>query len=257
MDRIHHLQCLPEEIGKYTLLPGDPGRVAQIASYLDHAEKIAENREYVTYTGSLAGEKVSVVSTGIGGPSAAIAMEELVKLGAHTFLRVGTCGAIQPTLKPGALIIPTAAIRHEGTSSAYLPLEFPAIADFRLVSALERCATALGYQSHTGMVESKDSYYGQHEPESMPTVHDLNRIWSMCQKSGVLASEMECACLFTVATVRHVRCGAVLLLVSNHEQERLTGRPVPTCSEIDRPIRTAVEAMRGLIDAERGTHDEH
>ena len=132
-----HIQTTPEIVGKYVILPGDPGRCEKIAKYFDHAEKVAQNREFVTYTGELDGEKVSVCSTGIGGPSASIAMEELIHCGADTFIRVGTSGGMQPEICGGDLVIVTGAIRMEGTSREYAPIEYPAVAHYDVVEALK------------------------------------------------------------------------------------------------------------------------
>ena len=160
----YHTQLSPEIIGKYVILPGDPGRCEKIAAFLDKPEKVAANREFTTYTGLLEGEKVSVTSTGIGGPSAAIAMEELVRCGAHTFIRVGTCGGMQLQVCGGDLIIATGAIRMEGTSREYAPIEFPAVPDFSVTAALKEAADACGFPYHLGVVQCKDSFFGQHEP---------------------------------------------------------------------------------------------
>ena len=164
----HHLQIGQGDVGRYVLLPGDPGRCEQISKYLDKAQRIASNREFVTYTGTLLNEKVSVVSTGIGNPSAAIAIEELIAVGADTFIRVGTSGGMQPEMRAGDLGIINAAIRDEGTSKHYLPVEFPAVANPEVLQALQQAAGKLGYRSHTGVSHSKDSYYGQHDPQRMP-----------------------------------------------------------------------------------------
>ena len=176
-ERQFHIQCTAEDIGKYVFLPGDPGRTEWIASYLEHPVKTAQNREFTTWTGTLDGTKVSVTSTGIGGPSAAIAMEELAALGAHTFLRIGTCGGMQPELIPGTLIIPTGAIRMEGTSQEYVPLAFPAVPDFGLTQHLVCAAQELAYDYRTGVVQCKDSFYGQHSPETMPAAQTLLQNW--------------------------------------------------------------------------------
>lgn len=250
-EKLHHLGCLPEELGHYVFLPGDPDRVEQIAAMLDDAHPVARRREFVTYTGTLDHVPVSVTSTGIGGPSAAIAMEELCRAGAHTFLRVGTSGGIQPELVPGDLIIPTAAIRKDGTAREYLPLSFPAAADFTLVSALRDAAQTLGYSYHIGVVECKDSYYGQHDPNSMPVGQSLKEQWSMWKKAGALASEMESSALFVVAAVRRVRCATVLLLMSNGERHFRLGEE-QVCRKIERAIETGVLAMRSVIQADRG-----
>ena len=126
-ESMFHLHCQKGSVGRYVFLPGDPGRVPKIAAYLEQAQLTAQNREFTTYTGFLDGVPVSVTSTGIGGPSAAIAMEELVQCGADTFLRIGTCGGMQPHLVPGTLILPTGAVRMEGTTQEYMPLAFPYI----------------------------------------------------------------------------------------------------------------------------------
>ncbi|MGN0601498.1 MAG: nucleoside phosphorylase, partial [Oscillospiraceae bacterium] len=139
-ERQFHIQTLPEEVGKYVILPGDPGRVPKIASLLDNAVQVAHNREYNVYTGTLDGEKVTVCSTGIGGPSAAIAVEELTKCGADTFIRIGTSGGIDLKVSGGDLIIASSAIRAEGTTAEYLPEGYPAVADFSVINALKTAA---------------------------------------------------------------------------------------------------------------------
>ena len=162
-ERQFHIATLPDEVGGYVILPGDPFRVPKIAEYIDDAKQVAHNREFNVYTGTLDGEKVSVCSTGIGGPSAAIAVEELVKCGAHTFIRIGTCGGMNEKVSAGDLIIATAAVRGEGTSYEYMPSTYPAAADFTAVSALVEAARSLSDQRkgnswHTGVVHSKDSW---------------------------------------------------------------------------------------------------
>ena len=242
----YHLGIRDGDVGKYVILPGDPKRCAKIAAYLDGAEKIADNREFMTYTGKLDGVPVSVTSTGIGGPSAAIALEELVKAGAETFLRVGTCGGMQPEVKSGDLIIASGAVRMEGTSREYAPIEFPAAADFELVSALREAAENLGFPAHTGIVQSKDSFYGQHEPEKMPVSYELQQKWEAWKRLGCLASEMETAAVFVVSSYLHVRAGSVLLAIANQEREKL-GLENPVVLDTDAAVRTAVEAVRILI----------
>ena len=242
----YHLQIKDGDIGRYVILPGDPKRCAKIAAYLDDARLIADSREYVTYTGYLEGERVSVTSTGIGGPSAAIAVEELVKAGADTFFRVGTCGGIAPSVKSGDLVIATGAVRAEGTSREYAPIEFPAVADFDLVQVLRDAAAGLGYTAHTGIVQCKDSFYGQHEPEKMPVSYELQEKWEAWKRLGVLASEMESAAIYTVASYLRVRTASVFLVMANQERERL-GLENPVIHDTDPAIRTAVEAIRLLI----------
>lgn len=243
-----HIQCGPGDVGKYCILPGDPGRCAQIATYLTDAKFAASNREYTTYTGRLNGVPVSVVSTGIGGPSAAIAMEELVALGVHTFIRVGSCGGIDLAVEGGDCVIATGAVRQEGTSCEYAPPEFPAVADFVVTQAL---ASAANRNAHIGVIQSKDSFYGQHRPESMAINETLREKWNAWKKLGVLASEMECAALFTVAATRRVRCGAVLQVFWNQER-RAEGLEDETCTDCEEAIKICVDAMKLLIDSEQG-----
>lgn len=249
--KMHHICCNRDEVGEYVFLPGDPARAELIASCFDSNEFVASNREFTTYSGWLDGARVSVTSTGIGGPSAAIAIEELVKLGAHTFIRVGTCGGIQEPLVPGMLIIPTAAIRKDGTGNEYLPVEFPAVADFSLVNALGEAAERLNHPYAVGVVECKDSYYGQHEPERMPVGDMLRHKWQMWKIAGALASEMESATLFVVAAVLQVRCATVLLLRRNRERERVLGIQPFYADNIQATIETAADAMRGVIAKDR------
>ena len=248
----YHLQIKEGDVGKYVLLPGDPKRCAKIAAYFEDAKLIADSREYVTYTGYLNGEKVSVTSTGIGGPSASIAIEELVRAGADTFIRVGTCGGMQPEVQSGDLIIATGAIRAEGTSREYAPIEFPAVADFGLVQRLAMAAEKLSMPYHVGVVQCKDSFYGQHEPQAMPVSYELENKWRAWKRLGCLASEMESAALFVVASHLKVRCASVFLTVANQERERL-GLDNPVVHDTDGAIRVAVEALKDLIDRERNS----
>ena len=245
----YHLQIRNGEVGKYVLLPGDPKRCAKIAQYFDRPVLVADSREFVTYNGFLEGVKVSVTSTGIGGPSASIAMEELVKAGADTFLRVGTCGGMDREVKSGDLVIATGAIRAEGTSREYAPVEFPAVADIDVVNALREAAQKLGLPSHTGVVQCKDSFYGQHEPELMPVDYDLQQKWSAWLRLGCKASEMESAALFVVASYLKVRCGSVFLTVANQEREK-EGLNNPVVHDTDMAIKIAVGAIEGLIEKE-------
>lgn len=252
-ERQFHIQCTAEDIGHYVFLPGDPDRVPWIASYLENAQKVAQSREFTTYTGTLDGTRVSVTSTGIGGPSAAIAMEELVALGTHTFLRIGTCGGMQPELVPGALIIPTGAIRMEGTSQEYMPLAFPAVPDFGLTEHLVCAARAAAYDYHTGVVQCKDSFYGQHSPETMPVAPTLLQNWQAWKAAGTLASEMESAALFTVAATRHVRCATILQMLWNQERQAVVRDKEHAASDMTHAIEVAVAAMRAVIRENKET----
>ncbi len=250
-DKQFHLQVSAEDIGRYVILPGDPARVPLIAQLLDDPMPIAANREYTTYTGMLSGEKVSVVSTGIGGPSAAIALEELVRCGAHTFIRVGTCGGMDTRVSGGDLIIAQAAVRAEGTSREYLPEGYPAAASFDVVTALAQAAQPLssarpGESYHVGVVQSKDSFYGETNPETMPVAPRLEQAWKAYLACGCLASEMEAAAIFSVALCRGVRAGAVLTALWNVERSK-AGLPDQHCSSSARAIRCAVDALTLLI----------
>ena len=245
-----HLKIKPGDIGSYVILPGDPGRCRQIAAYLDNPQKIAENREFTTYTGTLDGVKVSVVSTGIGGPSASIALEELIHCGAHTFIRVGTSGGMQPEVLGGDLVIATGAVRMDGTGTEYAPIEYPATAHFDVVQALQQAAVQSGHRFHIGVVQCKDSFYGQHEPENMPVSAVLKQKWDAWLVCGALASEMESATLFIVAAVRRVRIGSVLLVLGN-QTRRAMGLEDIQVHDTTRCIETAVAAMRLLIAADK------
>ena len=245
-----HIQCAPGQVGKYCILPGDPGRCEAIAQHFDAPVHVQTNREYTTYTGTLLGEKVSVVSTGIGGPSAAIALEELVKCGADTFIRVGTCGGMDMDVKGGDVVVATGSIRAEGTSREYAPIEFPAVADLRVVNALMKAGESLGYACHAGVLQSKDSFYGQHNPELMPVAGELLSKWDAWLKLGCKASEMESAALFIVASYLRVRCGACFLAVANQEREK-AGLPNPVVHDTEAAIKVGVEAIRVLIKEER------
>lgn len=247
---MYHLNIRPGDVGRYVLLPGDPGRCEQIAAYLDDARLIAYNREYKTYTGTLLGQRVSVTSTGIGGPSAAIAVEELVKCGADTFLRVGTCGGMNEQVVPGSLVIATGAIRAEGTSREYLPIEFPAVADHTVTCALEEAAKSLALPHHIGVVQCKDSFYGQHEPDAQPVADDLHRRWNAWIKGGCLSSEMESSTLFILGACRGVRTGTVLLVCANKDREKL-GYQDKDFHDTAPAIQTAIEAIRRMIRAEQ------
>ncbi len=248
----YHLQIRQGDVGRYVIMPGDPKRCEKIAAYFDDAKLVADSREYVTYTGYLDGVKVSVTSTGIGGPSASIAMEELVRCGADTFLRIGTCGGMDMDVKGGDVVIATGAIRMEGTSKEYAPIEFPAVADLDVTNALIEAARRNGYTYHAGVVQCKDAFYGQHEPETKPVGYELMNKWEAWLRLGCKASEMESAALFIVASYLRVRAGSTFLVVGNQERDK-AGLENPIVHDTESAIKTAVEAVRILIkrDGER------
>ena len=250
LEKQFHIHCVEGDVGRYCILPGDPGRCESIAALFDNAKHVAQNREFNIYTGTLLGEKVSVCSTGIGGPSASIAMEELHNLGADTFIRVGTCGGIDLDVQPGDVVVATGAIRYEHTSLEYAPIEFPAVADFDIAWALKEAGEALGYRIHTGVVQCKDSFYGQHSPEKSPVYYDLLQKWESWKRLGVKASEMESAALFVVASALHVRCGSCFHVVWNQEREK-AGLFMPMTEDTSGAIRVGIEAMKRIIAADQ------
>lgn len=245
----YHLQIRKGDVGRYVIMPGDPKRCAKIAGYFEESRLVADSREFVTYTGYLDGEKVSVTSTGIGGPSASIAMEELVLCGADTFIRVGTCGGMEMDVKGGDIVVATGAVRMEGTSKEYAPIEFPAVADLDVTNALVASAKALGFPYHAGVVQCKDAFYGQHEPKRMPVSYELLNKWEAWKRLGCKASEMESAALFIVASHLRVRCGSDFLVVGNQERQE-AGLDNPIVHDTEAPIKVAVEAIRRLIQTD-------
>ena len=245
-----HIRCKEGDVGKYCFLPGDPGRCEAIASYFDNPVHIGMNREYNIYTGTLLGEKVSVCSTGIGGPSAAIAMEELAAIGADTFIRVGTTGGIALDVLPGDVVVATGSVRFEHTSLEYAPIEFPAVADFDITCALKQASEELGYRTHVGAVQCKDSFYGQHSPEKSPVSYELLQKWESWKRLGVKSSEMESSALFVVAAALGVRCGSCFHVVWNQEREKL-GMAMPMTEDTSGAIKVGIEALKKLILADK------
>ncbi len=250
-NKLYHIALSHADGAKYAILPGDPARVKPIAAALQNPVFVAQNREYTTYAGNIDGERVLVTSTGIGGPSAAIAVEELYMTGVRTFLRVGTCGGMQTGVLAGDTVAVTAAVRMEGTSKEYLPPEYPAVADFSVTSALVAAAHSLGVRVHTGVAQSKDSFYGQHAPTRMPVGSELQYKWNAWKAAGCLASEMECAALFSVAASLGVRAGAVLHCVWNQERAA-QGLPGAESHDTEQAIAVAVHALRILIAQDKG-----
>lgn len=250
-NRMYHIGLAKGEAGRYIIMPGDPKRCADIARHFDNAALVADRREYVTYTGTLEGETVSVTSTGIGGPSAAIALEELVMLGSDTFIRVGTSGGMAQHVMGGDVVIATGAIRLDGTGREYAPIEYPAVADYEIVNALAAAAKGLDQPFHVGVVQCKDSFYGQHSPERMPVSHELTNNWRAYVRMGALASEMESATLFVVGSYLRVRVGGVMLVCGNQEREA-AGLDNPVSHDTEIPTRVAVEAMRRIILKDKG-----
>ncbi len=251
LEKQFHIRCVPGDVGRYCILPGDPGRCAAIAALFDDARLVAQNREFTIYTGALLGEPVTVCSTGIGGPSAAIAMEELTAIGADTFVRVGTCGGIDLDVRSGDIVVATGAVRQEGTSREYAPIEFPAVADLTVTNALVDAARSMGKTVHAGVVQAKDSFYGQHSPGRMPVSFELQNKWEAWKRLGVKASEMESAALFVVAAARKVRCGACFHVIWNQEREA-AGLDQDMSEDTSAAVGVGVEALKLLIARDRG-----
>lgn len=234
----------------YAILPGDPGRVARIASLLDNPRFHHQNREYTTWLGELSGVTVMVISTGMGGPSTAICVEELFVTGVKTFIRVGTCGGMDTRVVGGDVVIATGAIRMEGTTREYVPIEFPAVADLDVTNALVQAAKTNGVAYHAGIVQCKDSFYGQHSPDRMPSGYELQNKWEAWLKAKTLASEMESAALYVVAQVLGARAGCVLSAVWNQEREK-QGLSNPHCHDPEKAIKVGVDAVRLLINMDK------
>ena len=234
LDHQFHIHCVAGDVGRYVLLPGDPGRCEKIAALFDDARFVAQNREYTIYTGTLLGEKVSVCSTGIGGPSASIAMEELHNIGADTFIRVGTCGGIDLDVRSGDVVIATGAIRFEHTSREYAPIEYPAVADFQVTTALVQAAKALGKRTQA----------------RMPVSYELLNKWEAWKRLGVKASEMESAALFVVANALRCRCGSCFHVIWNQEREA-AGLDQDMSEDTSSAVAVGVEALKLLIEQDR------
>ncbi len=243
-ERKYHVGLAAGEVGGYVLIPGDPFRTGLIAKYIDGAQEKAFSREYRTFTGTVEGAAVSTTSSGIGGPSAAIAVEELSELGTHTFLRVGTCGAAQPGIKLGDLVIATGAVRSEGTPDAYVPREYPAIAHPHVVQAAVEAAEAAGAPYHLGIIRSVDALYSDLVPERMPRHEELDLELKVWERAGVVANDMESSTILVVSSLRRLRAGVILLCVDEvgdgeiHHQDP---------AYMDRMLRVAVDAVRRLV----------
>ena len=254
LERLYHIHCAKGEVGRYVILPGDPGRCPSIAALFDDAYLVARNREYTTYTGTLLGEKVSVCSTGIGGPSASIAMEELHQLGADTFIRVGTCASTCADVQCGDIVVVSGSVRMDGTSLHYLPMEFPAVPSYQLLKALEESSVSLGFHTTVGVSITKDSFYTQAEPETKPVADDLIRRWQSYVRGGAVCTSMEESILFSVGASLGIRTASILVSATNFDgsvSKRNSADVYPTDS-IQKPILSAIEALRRIIRQDKG-----
>ena len=249
-----HIKCKAGDVGRYCFLPGDPGRCEKIAAYFDNPVKVQSNREYTTYTGTLLGEKVSVCSTGIGGPSAVIAMEELHNIGADTFIRVGTCASSCAEVQCGDIVVVSGSVRMDGTSLHYLPMEFPAVPSYQLLKALEESSVSLGFHTTVGVSITKDSFYTQAEPETKPVSDDLIRRWQSYVRGGAVCTSMEESILFSVGSSLGIRTASILVSATNFDgsvSKRNSADVYPTDS-IQKPLLSAIEALRRIIRQDKG-----
>ncbi|MEI0558717.1 nucleoside phosphorylase [Brachyspira intermedia] len=247
---VHHLKLKKGDVGRYVIMPGDPKRCVKIAKRFDDAKLIADYREYATYTGYINGVKVSATSHGIGGPSTAIALEELIKVGADTFIRVGTCGGMNIDVLPGDVVIVNGAIKGGGTMDNYIPKEFPCVPNIDVLEAMIEGADKVKTRTHVGVVQCKDAFYAQHAPESMAVDKELLYKWDSYIKAGCLASEMESATLFAVGAAKNVRTGAAMLVL--HNQERVKNNiNDPKDYTGEEAIDLIIESIKILIEKDK------
>ena len=249
-DRQYHLDVTPGDVADTILLPGDPDRVSLITDRWDDAETVAEHREYRTATGTYEGAPLSVTSTGIGSPSAAIAVEELARVGAETFLRVGSCGALQPEMDVGDLVITTGAVRGEGTSEEYVREDYPAVADHAVVSALVAAAERLGYDYHCGVTMSTDSFYAGQAREGFEGFEAAGSetLLDHLRAANVKNVEMEASSILTLANLYGLRAGAVCTVFAN----RTTGEFRTEGEGRAAEVGSLAAALLHEMDARRG-----
>ncbi|MCD6449224.1 MAG: nucleoside phosphorylase [Thermotogaceae bacterium] len=243
-DPRYHIKVNPEDVGKYVIIVGDRGRVQRIAKYLANPVKVGDNREYLTMTGKLKGEKVSVMSTGMGAPAVEIAINELATTNAKVVIRLGTTGALQKFLKLGDTVIATATVRRDGATIQYLPPEFPAVADFYVTNYLVKAAQESGHRFHTGIVYSTDSYYGKiFNPESHQKYIEL------LVKARVLTVEMELGSLFVVGKVKNLKTGGILVVreeIGENSEYIQAGEKFE--EGMEKTIQIALRAIEMMID---------
>jgi uridine phosphorylase len=227
-ERQYHIGLRRGDVGKYVLLPGDPERVPMIASFFDEAKEVAFNREYRTITGTVDGIRISATSTGIGCPSAAIAVEELIRVGAEVFIRVGTAGSLQRGVEVGDVCITTAAVREEGTTRQYVPLSYPAVADIDVTLALRKAAMRLGIRNHVGISHCKDAFFIEPEKgaEPLPLEEQNQTLWKTWERANVLSTSMESAAIFVISSIRGVKAGEVVAILG------LTYEDVPIVAQV-------------------------
>jgi uridine phosphorylase len=245
-----HIGIRPGEVGRYVFLPGKVERVVLIAQYFEHSRELTRNREFHTFVGELDGEPVAVTSTGIGGPSTAIAVEELFQCGADTMIRIGSCASTSPRSRIGDVIIPKGAVRMEGTGDHYLPVEFPAVPDYVLFRALERAARNSGFPYNTGITITKDSYYTEVSPETKPVYPELKYKWEAYEKGGATNTDMECSLLFLAGASLGVRTASVMVCATNYRAYSNDFKDNPVDWE-NRAIVVGIAAMRDIIHRDK------
>jgi uridine phosphorylase len=243
----YHIAIGSEDSAPYAILPGDPGRVPLIASFLENAKEIAWNREYRSFKGFLDRAPVLVTSTGIGCPSAAIAVEELIHIGVKVFLRVGTAGSLQENVKIGDLVISTGSVRAEGTTRQYVPEIFPSVADLDVTCALKAAARNLGFPFHTGITHCKDAFYSEIEGYS-PLARDTENLWKCWENSRVLATSMESAAIFVISYLRGAKAGEILAIIGSTKEKKAIIKK----AGIEEAAKTAVQAIRHLENQKSG-----
>ncbi|HOG22430.1 MAG TPA: nucleoside phosphorylase [Flexilinea sp.] len=248
--KMMHLGIKKGDVGRYVFLPGSVERATLISEYFDHPRKIAHNREFLTYSGTLDGVLVSVTSTGIGGPSTTIAIEELFQCGADTMIRVGSCASTSPIARIGDVMIPNGSVRMEGTGVHYLPMEFPAVPDFFLLKELEQAAIRLNFRYNVGINICKDSFYTEVSPETKPVYYELKAKWEAYEKGGATHTCMECAPLFLAGASLGIRTAAVLICATNYKSYSNDDADYPRGFEHN-AIKTGIEAMRSVIHKDR------
>ncbi len=244
-DLQYHIRCKLGDVGEAALLPGDPGRCESIARLFDRPRLVASNREYTTYTGELDGRDVSVCSTGIGSPSTAIAVEELAAIGVRTFIRVGTTGSIQKEVRFGDLVVATGAVRDEGTTPAYVPLSYPAVADHELVHAMLGAGRKAGHRVHAGIVRSHDALYADLHASEQPRYRELEPAFEMWHRARVACNDMESSTIFTLCALRGLRGGSILTVVNEPGETGIDPKRVGAL-DLTPMFELAIAAIRQL-----------
>lgn len=235
-----HIRCKPEDIARYVFTPGSHSRAKKIAAHFDDARLVSDSRGYLVYTGYVDGIRMTVSSTGMGGPTTAICLEELAHMGADTFIRVGSCGTMQDYVDCGDVIISTGTFRAGGTANNYLPLAFPAVPNFWVTTALVEAAKTLGIKAHVGLGSAGDAFYAPRDPSMRDVL----------KQSGIVSGEMESDTLYVLAAYRGWRAGA---LYANDGTSKAT-KPA-WCADAFRQgeenvIRIGIEAMVRIAEAD-------